>query len=265
MAYLDDGNEFVVFELKDELYALPAGVVEQMLELPPVTRVPNTAPSCRGVINLRGRVVPLHDLRTLLSMESVAAELASIDLPARWGDHQRWADELRASVEERREFTLTTDPHQCRFGKWYDSFVTRDAWLRGLLAQFADPHAALHGCAVDVTQHMRQSQYDAAAELIHELSRGTLEQLRQLFAKAIEAMEQHYRETVVVLHRGGELAALAVDRVVGVERLSDLGDEAQPQIGGGAADAVKCFARLPSTGAVVMLLDASAESAILAF
>ena len=54
--------------LDDELFAIEAGSVREILDLVPVTAVPNAAPFAAGLINVRGRVVPLTDLRVAFGM-----------------------------------------------------------------------------------------------------------------------------------------------------------------------------------------------------
>lgn len=39
-------------------------------------------------------------------------------LAERETDHVNWINELERSVQEKRKFTLTTDPYKCAFGKW---------------------------------------------------------------------------------------------------------------------------------------------------
>ncbi|MDO9694985.1 MAG: chemotaxis protein CheW [Candidatus Latescibacteria bacterium] len=59
------------FRLGGETFGLDIAVVQEICGLPPVTRIPGTSAHIRGVVNLRGRVVPVVDLRVLFGMESV--------------------------------------------------------------------------------------------------------------------------------------------------------------------------------------------------
>jgi purine-binding chemotaxis protein CheW len=54
---------FVVFRVEEVDYALPASDVLQMETFTGATAVPGTAPFVRGILQLRGRVVPVVDLR----------------------------------------------------------------------------------------------------------------------------------------------------------------------------------------------------------
>ncbi|MEJ9210993.1 chemotaxis protein CheW [Bacillus smithii] len=54
----------IAFQLGDNEYALPIHQVQSIERLMPITRVPKTVPFIKGVINLRGVVTPIIDLRT---------------------------------------------------------------------------------------------------------------------------------------------------------------------------------------------------------
>ncbi|MGC8641398.1 MAG: chemotaxis protein CheW [Isosphaeraceae bacterium] len=59
-----DGNQsFVVFRLGGEGYALEVMRVQEVLDVPALTEVPGSPKCLLGVINLRGHVVPVYDLR----------------------------------------------------------------------------------------------------------------------------------------------------------------------------------------------------------
>ncbi|OMP68624.1 chemotaxis protein CheW [Domibacillus epiphyticus] len=53
----------IAFQLLDKEYALPVNQVHSIEKLMHITRVPGTVPFVKGVINLRGVVTPIIDLR----------------------------------------------------------------------------------------------------------------------------------------------------------------------------------------------------------
>ena len=57
-------RQVVVFELGDEKYCTDINTVREIIRMPTVTQMPGTPEHVRGVINLRGRVIPVVDLRT---------------------------------------------------------------------------------------------------------------------------------------------------------------------------------------------------------
>lgn len=64
----------LTLRLDDELFAIEAGQVREILDLCPVTEVPNAPPFAAGLINVRGRVVPLADLKVAFGMPRAAAD-----------------------------------------------------------------------------------------------------------------------------------------------------------------------------------------------
>lgn len=60
--------QYLTFKLDDEVFALDIADVREVLDFTAVTKVPQTPRFMRGVINLRGNVVPVVDLRTKFSM-----------------------------------------------------------------------------------------------------------------------------------------------------------------------------------------------------
>jgi purine-binding chemotaxis protein CheW len=62
--------QYLTFKLGGEIYALDIGKVREVLDFTTVTKVPQTPDFMRGVINLRGSVVPVVDLRLKFGMSS---------------------------------------------------------------------------------------------------------------------------------------------------------------------------------------------------
>ena len=56
-------RQLVVFELANEVYGINIGTVREIIRMQTVTYVPDSPNFVEGVINLRGRVIPVVDLR----------------------------------------------------------------------------------------------------------------------------------------------------------------------------------------------------------
>lgn len=65
----DTALRAVTLRLEDELFAIEAESVREILDLTPITRVPNASAFVGGLINVRGAVVPLADFRVMFGME----------------------------------------------------------------------------------------------------------------------------------------------------------------------------------------------------
>jgi purine-binding chemotaxis protein CheW len=65
---LEQAAQYLTFRLDDEIFALDIAQVREVLDYTPITRVPRMPEFMRGVINLRGSVVPVVDLRLKFGM-----------------------------------------------------------------------------------------------------------------------------------------------------------------------------------------------------
>lgn len=63
-------NKVIIFELEEEEYAIPVQSVGSIERILPITRVPSTPSFVKGVINLRGVVTPVIDLKEKLKEET---------------------------------------------------------------------------------------------------------------------------------------------------------------------------------------------------
>ncbi|HNX22696.1 MAG TPA: chemotaxis protein CheW [Spirochaetota bacterium] len=57
------GRQYVTFSIKDELYGIDVRRAREVMNLPKITKVPDTMPFMKGVIDLRGKIIPLIDMR----------------------------------------------------------------------------------------------------------------------------------------------------------------------------------------------------------
>jgi purine-binding chemotaxis protein CheW len=64
-------GKFLTFFLAEEEYGVEILKVSEIIGLLPVTRIPGAPASARGVVNLRGKVIPIIDLRLRFGMETV--------------------------------------------------------------------------------------------------------------------------------------------------------------------------------------------------
>jgi len=68
VATITETTQYLTFKLDNEVFALDVAKVREILEYTTVTKVPQTPDFMRGVINLRGSVVPVIDLRLKFGM-----------------------------------------------------------------------------------------------------------------------------------------------------------------------------------------------------
>ncbi len=68
VAAIAETRQYLTYKLSDEVFAVDVAKVREILELTTITKVPKTPDFMRGVINLRGSVVPVVDMRLKFGM-----------------------------------------------------------------------------------------------------------------------------------------------------------------------------------------------------
>ncbi|MEJ5975306.1 chemotaxis protein CheW [Novosphingobium sp. PS1R-30] len=73
-----EGNlDVLTFDLESETFALEAAQVQEILDLLPETGVPGAHPLVGSVVNFRGKIIPLADLRMAFGMQAAETTLES--------------------------------------------------------------------------------------------------------------------------------------------------------------------------------------------
>jgi purine-binding chemotaxis protein CheW len=67
---IEQSAQYLTFRLAEEVFALEISQVREVLDFTQITRVPRMPEFMRGVINLRGSVVPVVDLRLKFGMSA---------------------------------------------------------------------------------------------------------------------------------------------------------------------------------------------------
>ncbi len=212
---------WVIVQVYNNSYAIPAEHVFEMVQVPSVVNIPEQTKYIRGIINLRGQVMSLIDLRVRLGVPSIQKELYELNelMDIREEDHKSWLTELEASVHEKRKFTLATDPHKCAFGQWYDHYKTSNLQLRHILKKFDEPHKAIHGIAQKVTEFASHQKYNEALQLIETTRKKELSEMINLFSEVRNYNNDNNREIAVIIKSKTEMIAISVDQVESVDAL----------------------------------------------
>ncbi len=212
---------YVVFILDKDAYAVPAVHVLEMVQLLRVTELPEMPHSMRGVMKLRDEVLPLMDMRLRVGKPGLREETEKLIamFSQREQDHVNWLEELQASVEEERPFQLTTDPHECAFGKWYDAYETDNQHFRSHLRRFNKPHRKIHAIAQQVEKLKRESRHEEARQIINRTRQNELDVMKKLFADAKEFLKNDDREIATICDVDGLKVGLIVDSVQEVREI----------------------------------------------
>ncbi|MFY0545267.1 chemotaxis protein CheW [Brevibacillus sp. H7] len=64
-----DTVQSILFKMGNEYYGLPISLVKEIIKPLPITKFPKSPPFVEGVIDLRGRILPIINLRKLFGLE----------------------------------------------------------------------------------------------------------------------------------------------------------------------------------------------------
>ncbi len=64
-------GKFMTFQTGKEYFGISISYVEEIIVIPPITAIPEVKDYIKGLINLRGKIIPVIDVRTRFKMEPV--------------------------------------------------------------------------------------------------------------------------------------------------------------------------------------------------
>lgn len=67
----EDGmkDKYLVFKIENQFYAIEIRYVTEIIGIQPITEIPHQQPYVKGVINLRGKIIPVIDVRIRMGKE----------------------------------------------------------------------------------------------------------------------------------------------------------------------------------------------------
>lgn len=211
----------LIVGLEEQLFGLEIDHIQEILSLPKTVPIPNSPPFLRGAINLRGKVVPVLDLKQRLGMsskESIALQMVEM-LYKREQDHLNWVSALEKSLRHGDAFLLARDHHMCAFGKWFYSYKPFHAEFAQVLAEIEAPHARLHKMANELLIMADNGDREGALIQLSMLRKSELKLLRDRFEELRTIARTWQLEQVVILKKDEIQLGLCVDTVETTEIL----------------------------------------------
>jgi purine-binding chemotaxis protein CheW len=85
ISFASDGSQFLTFTLGAEEYGVEILKVQEIKGYSAITPIPNTPSYVKGVMNLRGAIIPIVDLRAKLAMPEAAYNQFTVIIVVRVG------------------------------------------------------------------------------------------------------------------------------------------------------------------------------------
>lgn len=222
-------STWVLVNINKIVYAISCEVVLSLSQLPGITPIPKTPKEVRGVVDFRGKSIQLVDSRIMLGYKSVSEEVEEFIkiMDQRFLDHKNWIETLESSVKNGEAFTLTTDPHKCAFGKWYDSYPVdgENLMFSSAFARFDQPHKEIHQIGIKTQELISAGKKEEAINLIQSTKSTKLVQMFGLFDDLKLAYKESRKEIMIVIGDEKTRVSFSVDSIVAIEPLSDFDED----------------------------------------
>jgi purine-binding chemotaxis protein CheW len=102
------GTQFLTFVVSGEEYGVDILRVQEIKGWTPVTRIPNTPPHVQGVLNLRGTIVPIIDMRMRFGMDK--ADYTALTVIIVLSVHTQWGNRVIGVVVDAVSDVLDVAP-----------------------------------------------------------------------------------------------------------------------------------------------------------
>jgi len=222
---MEDKKEYMTFKSGRALYAVP---IENVLT---INGIPDEL-HCRsfgkdgvlGVIEYLNMPVVVFDFSLATNIQSSMDEkMELVDvLKQREQDHVDWLNALEKSILEGVDFKKARNPHECVFGKWYDTFETDDDDLKEIIGDFDKPHKGIHALADQLLEMCENGEKEKSLQILEHERNTTLLKLRNLFSKARDQLSGSIKPVLIYLTLDGQQShiALKVDEIADVEEVN---------------------------------------------
>lgn len=221
---------YIVFKVDGMSFSVNSGYIDAIMQLPKYERLHGGSPNISGMFPYRGNVIAMFDLRSALGVKSMLKEYEEFVqmMDDRKGDHVHWVEELERTLKVGEPFTLSTDPHKCALGKWYDSFKSDNSAVNFHLRKIDEPHKKLHQAALEAQDCKRLSDERKRREGLEKVLSRVRNESMPTILKLLDETKEVFRTTVyheMVLLLGSKRIGIVVDEVLSVEELSLFGDQ----------------------------------------
>ena len=182
---LNEVEQMVTFRLGREEFALPMTEVREILRVQQPTEIPKSPPYLLGILTVRGRILPIIDLRSLLEQPSLADDLVASanELGSRW---ESWLSEgeRQGQAFRRRVEVLQSDSRA-----WLDALRTSSQVLmEGVARVRGDLNRLGRAASDEEARDYGQQLLEALRELERELPRHVRDDQRVVVVQVQESL-----------------------------------------------------------------------------
>ena len=143
----DGLQEYLIFTVGSTDFGVDIRLVEEIIEIQPVFKIPNSLGFCKGIINIRGKIVPVIDMRIKLGFDGADYDERASIIVVMLNSEQigmmvdRVQDVIRISEEDLKDLPLGT-------GEEKESYVAKISCIDDRINQILDMESLFEADAV---------------------------------------------------------------------------------------------------------------------
>jgi purine-binding chemotaxis protein CheW len=252
--HTDDVVQMVTFKLACEEFAFQIERVREILRVEEPKEVPDTPDYMLGVLTVRGKILPIIDLRCLLHQKSLADEMcAGVEQQSR---AYRGGMETLKSVTATESNALPDTSFLESAKQWLNQFSSSSEALMesvGKLRNFNDSALRLVQTAIKLWASDHAGARNVLSRELAPLALQTGEGIDQLMGQIRTNIKEDQR--IIVVDAGGMLLGLVVDHVNEVLNVAKNLIDPPPSMAGSANVELSGIAKLNDGARLIMLLD----------
>lgn len=217
-----DSKLWLTVKLQEQFYAIDCSFVDSIFEITePITPLPKSNKNTVGVISYREKMLPIIDLRRFFNMKTIDEENREFEemLQKRRQEHLDWVNTLKTCIAQNEKFTLPTDPHLCKFGRWYDTYEPKNQVVKLYFNRIREPHINLHNSALNCYAAKDEKEVQ---KILTEETDKSMELVLKALDGAVEAFKGSFRKMCVAISNGVSSLGLLVDEIVVAEKFENL-------------------------------------------
>lgn len=222
-----DSSPFLIYKIDTLLLAMNCQYVVAIEKSGVITEVASTSRNAdvKGISHYKNEAVNIINLRSVFGYASQLDQLDNeINLPARIQDHLNYIDELERCAAEGKPFTLTNDPHKCKFGKWYYEYnrKVKNAALKSLMAKIEEPHEKVHEYSNYVNEYISDGNLENAKKYAEEIREKHCKEVVFYIEAVNNMLHENVQDLVIIANVNNKKIGFLVDTVESVDVLSDI-------------------------------------------
>ncbi len=136
----DDIQEYLIFTVASIDFGIDIGLVQEIIKLQPISPIPNALDFCKGIINIRGNIVPVLDMRAKLGFETAEYQERTCIIVVKLESEtigvivDMVQDVIRISEREQSDFLINSY-------KGTENYTSKIASVNGKIRQILDVDA----------------------------------------------------------------------------------------------------------------------------